>query len=311
MSIHDLDLNLLPIFDAVMTEQNLTRAADKLAMRQPAVSLALKRLREMLDDELLIRTAHGVKPTPRAEELWPAVRLALASLESVIAPDSVEVAGSQETVRLMLLDSMASFVLPLLMGAIQQYAPGLNLQVTPLTTRDPRTMMMQNQIDMAIGVFPRLVEELGSATGFAPIQHERLYSGEVVCIMRNGHPLAERELTLEGFCQTQHVLMCLSGKAYWPAESALAKLGLERRIALTVNQFSTIGQIVAKSDLISMVPFDLIDVTGMTGQVVVKKLPFDFPESQVDMLWHARDQRNAAHKWLRDTLTAMSIRPSV
>lgn len=309
MSFVDLDLNLLPIFDAVMSEQNLSRAAERLAMRQPAVSLALKRLRDMLDDELLVRTAHGVRPTPRAEELWPAVRLALASLESVIVPDSGDGAVAGGTLRVMLLDSLASFVLPPLMGAIQQHAPGLDLQVLPLTTRDPRAMLMQNQVDLAIGVFPQLSgeidAELAGVPALSPVRHQRLYHGEAVCIMRPGHPLASTDLTLERFCAASHVLMSLSGKAYWPAEPALAKLGRERRIALTVNQFATIGQVVARSDLLAILPFDLIEATGMTGQVVARPLPFEFAPLQVDMLWHQRDQRNAAHVWLRETLGAM------
>ena len=115
MSFLTLDLNLLRVFDAVMTEQNLTRAAGHLAMTQPAVSNAIKRLRESLGDELLIRTAYGVKPTPRAESLWPAVRQALASLEAAVMPGTFDVSKANATFRMAMADATAAFWLPSLM----------------------------------------------------------------------------------------------------------------------------------------------------------------------------------------------------
>ncbi|HCN88357.1 MAG TPA: LysR family transcriptional regulator, partial [Oxalobacteraceae bacterium] len=134
MSFLNLDLNLLRVFDAVMIELNLTRAADRLAMTQPAVSNALKRLRGALQDELLIRTAHGVKPTARAEELWPIVRSALTILETAIEPHISEISESQATFRLAMADSTASLLLPPLMTLIKQDAPGMNIRMSPLTT---------------------------------------------------------------------------------------------------------------------------------------------------------------------------------
>ena len=112
MSFLTLDLNLLRVFDAVMTEQNLTRAANRLAMTQPAVSNAVKRLRDALNDELLIRTAHGVKSTARAESLWPAVRRALADLEEAVAPQSFELAQAHSTFRMAMADATAALLLP-------------------------------------------------------------------------------------------------------------------------------------------------------------------------------------------------------
>jgi len=122
MSFLTLDLNLLRVFDAVMTEQNLTRAANLLAMTQPAVSNALRRLRDTLNDELVIRTAHGVKPTPRAEELWPTVRRALSELEAVITPETFDVARAQNTFRMAMVDATAAVWLPSLMRTIMRDA---------------------------------------------------------------------------------------------------------------------------------------------------------------------------------------------
>jgi DNA-binding transcriptional LysR family regulator len=307
MSFLTFDLNLLRVFDAVMTEQNLTRAAERLATTQPAVSNALKRLRETLNDDLLLRTAHGMKPTARAEELWPAVRQALVTLEAAIAPENFDVAETHAIFRLAMADSTASLLLPGLMRAIKSEAPGIDIRMLPLTTRDPRAMLLQSDIDIAVGNFPGVAAQLsGGQSSLSAIRHQRLYSSESVCIMRKGHPLAEAELTLDAYCSAHHALVSFSGRAHGPADEALAALGRQRRVALTVNQFYTVGRVVAGSDLISVVPRHLVASTGVIESLVTKELPFKLPVVHVDMLWHERDNRNPSHKWIRAQFAALN-----
>jgi DNA-binding transcriptional LysR family regulator len=307
MTFQTLDLNLLRVFDAVMTEQNLTRAANRLAMTQPAVSNALKRLRDTLDDELLVRTAHGMKPTTRAEELWPAVRGALAGLEAAIAPENFDMAETRATFRLTMADSTASLLLPSLMRSIKDTAPGLKIRMVPLTTRDPRTMLLQSDVDLAVGSFPGVVEQLAAGQGtLSPMRHKQLYSGEYVCVMRKDHPLTRVHLSLDDYCDAHHVLVSFSGRADDQVNDALANIGRERRIALTVNEYFTVGRVVARSDLICVMPRHLIEPMGMDGALVSRELPFALPPVHVDMLWHERDTRNPAHQWLRDSLTAIT-----
>ena len=308
MNFLTLDLNLLRVFDAVMVEQNLTRAADKLAMTQPAVSNALKRLRFSLRDELLIRTAHGVKPTPRAETLWPAIRQALASLEAAISPASFEVANAQATFRMAMSDATASLWMPALVRSMQLEAPGLSARMVPLTTREPRPLLLRGDIDLAVGFFPGVVAQMigGQGSASSPIRHERLYSGHYVCVMSKDHPLAKEELTLDNYCSAKHLLVSFSGRAYGLVDEALLLLGRERHILLTVNQFFTGGKVVANSDLLTVLPHHWINSTGMPDALIWKKLPFDLPEVHIDMLWHERDARNLAHKWLRENLIGMT-----
>ncbi len=305
MSFLTLDLNLLRVFDAVMTEQNLTRAAGHLHMTQPAVSNAIKRLRESLGDELLIRTAYGVKPTSRAEALWPAVRLALAGLEEAVAPETFDVSKAHATFRMAMADATAAFWLPALMRSIENEAPGVNVRMMPLTTREPRPMLVRGDIDLAVGFFPGVAAQLSSDTS-SPVRHERLYSGQYVCVMRNDHPLANVELTLDNYCAANHLLVSFSGRAHGLVDEALAQVGRERRILLTVNQFFTAGRVVANSDLITVLPRHLIASTGMTDALVSKDLPFSLPAVHLDMLWHERDARSPAHKWLRKHLENMN-----
>ena len=304
MSFLTLDLNLLRVFDAVMTEQNLTRAAGHLAMTQPAVSNAIKRLRESLGDDLLIRTAYGVKPTPRAEQLWPAVRQALASLEAAVTPGTFDVSTANATFRMAMADATAAFWLPSLMRSIETEAPGINVRMVPLTTREPRPMLLRGDIDLAVGFFPGVAAQLSSDTS-SPIRHERLYSGRYVCVMRKGHPLAKVDLTLDRYCVANHLLVSFSGRAHGLTDEALAQLGRERRILLTVNQFFTAGRVVASSDLITVLPKHLIASTGMADYLVWRELPFILPAVHLDMLWHERDARSPAHTWLRKHLESM------
>lgn len=306
MSFLTLDLNLLRVFDAVMTEQNLTRASNRLAMTQPAVSNALRRLRDALGDELLIRTAHGVKPTPRAENLWPAVRRALTELEEAIAPEQTfDIASAQTTFRMAMADATAALWLPALVRSIEREAPGITIRMVPLTTREPRPMLLRGDIDLAVGFFPGVVAQLagGQGTSVSPIRHEQLYSGQYVCVMRKNHPLAQGELTLDDYCSANHLLVSFSGRAHGLVDEALAQVGRERRILLTVNQFFTAGRVVATSDLITVLPRHLIASTGITGALITKELPFAMPNMHIDMLWHERDTRNPAHKWLRSHLS--------
>ena len=305
MSFLTLDLNLLRVFDTVMTEQNLTRAAGHLAMTQPAVSNAIKRLRDRLGDELLIRTAYGVKPTPRAEALWPAVRRALTELEAAVTPESFNVAEAHATFRMAMADATAAFWLPSLVRSLESEAPGLNIRMVPLTTREPRPMLLRGDIDLAVGFFPGVAAQLSSETS-SPIRHERLYSGQYVCVMRREHPLAKQELTVDAYCSANHLLVSFSGRAHGLVDEALTQLGRERRILLTVNQFFTAGKVVANSDLITVLPRHLIASTGMTDLLIAKDLPFPMPPVHLDMLWHERDGRSPAHQWLRKHLESLS-----
>ncbi len=305
MSFLTLDLNLLRVFDAVMTEQNLTRAAGHLAMTQPAVSNAIKRLRDRIGDELLIRTAYGVKPTPRAEALWPAVRRALTELEAAVTPESFNVADAHATFRMAMADATAALWLPALVRALETDAPGLNIRMVPLTTREPRPLLLRGDIDLAVGFFPGVAAQLSSETS-SPIRHERLYTGQYVCVMRRDHPLTKQELTVEAYCNANHLLVSFSGRAHGLVDEALAQLGCERRILLTVNQFFTAGRVVANSDLITVLPRHLMASTGMSELLVSRELPFAMPPVHLDMLWHERDGRSPAHQWLRKHLESVS-----
>ena len=144
---------------------------------------------------MLIRTAHGVKPTPRAENLWPSVRRALAELETALVPEqSFDIATAKDTFRMAMADATAALWLPALVRSIEREAPGLTIRMMPLTTREPRPMLLRGDIDLAVGFFPGAGPQLagGQGASVSPIRHEQLYSGRYVCVMRKNHPLARK-----------------------------------------------------------------------------------------------------------------------
>jgi DNA-binding transcriptional LysR family regulator len=198
-------------------------------------------------------------------------------------------------------DATATLWLPSLVRSIERNAPGVDVRMVPLTTREPRPMLMNGDIDLAIGFFPGVVTQLAGGPSHS-IRHERLYSGRYVCVMRKGHPLADKELTLDTFCEANHLLVSFSGRAFGLVNDVLTQMNRKRRILLTVNQFFTGGRVVANSDLITVLPHHLITSTGMVGELIAKELPFQLPEIHVDMLWHERDARSPAHKWLREQM---------
>lgn len=304
-----LDLNLLRVFDEVMSERNLTRAARNLAMTQPAVSNALNRLRDSIGDKLVVRRGYGVEPTPRALALWPAIADALRQMEASLSPGDFIASEAKTTFVLAMADSTAAELMPGLVEILERDAPGVTLRVLPLTTRDPRPLLDEGHIDLAVGFFPAVLADLtaqAQAGGLAPFDHLRMFEGEYVCVMRQGHPLSRGPLTLKRYCDAHHLLVSFSGRPYGFVDEALAALGHQRRIVLTVNQFFTAGRVIATSDLLTVLPRHFVNIMGMTGEVVLRELPLAVPPVLVDSLWHRRQGQRSDHAWLRLAVAAAS-----
>jgi DNA-binding transcriptional LysR family regulator len=308
-NLRTFDLNLLKAFDAVMSEHSLTRAAQELAITQPAASNAVRRLREALGDELLVRKGRGLEPTARALELWPLVREALRGLQAALAPTDFDPATADNAFVLTMADATAAELMPGLVHVLQREAPGITLRAVPLTTRDPRRLLDAGEADLAVGHFPSVWADLtakaqaGEAVAFL---HHRLFSGDYVCVMRQDHPIAHLPLTLDRFCSARHMLVSFSGRAFGFIDAALERIDRSRSVVLTVNQFFTAGRVVAQSDLLTVLPRHFVSVTGFSEQLVQRELPFAVPAIEVDALWHQRQDNASAHIWLRQTVQAVA-----
>jgi DNA-binding transcriptional LysR family regulator len=304
-----LDLNLLRVFDQVMAERNLTRAAHNLAMSQPAVSNALNRLRDALADKLVVRSGYGVEPTPKALALWPAIADALRQIESSLAPREFIPAEAHVHFLLAMADATAAELMPGLVEITERDAPGVSLRVLPLSTRDPRRLLDEGQMDLAVGFFPAVLADITSQEqgGRIPaFDHERLFGGEYVCAMRKGHALARGPLTIERYCEAHHLRVSFTGRPVGFVDEALAALGHQRRVVLTVNQFFTAGRVVATSNLLTVLPRHFISVTGMEHEFTLRELPFALPPVMVHSLWHRRQSQRSDHAWLRQAVAAAS-----
>ena len=304
-----LDLNLLRVFNEVMAERSLTRAARNLSLTQPAVSNSLRRLRETLGDELVVRQGQGMAPTPRALALWPTVRHALAQLQASLSPSSFKPETATNTFVLAMADATAAELMPGLIDIMEHQAPGVAMRVLPLTTRDPRRLLDEGTIDLAVGHFPSVLADLVlRAQADEPIAfaHQRLYDGQYVCVMRIGHPLARGPLSLDKFCAARHMLVSFSGRPFGFIDESLALLGKTRQVVLTVNQFFTAGRVVANSNLLTVLPQHFVSVTGIADQLVLRPLPFDVAPVHVDAVWHSRQHAQSAHQWLRQAVADAS-----
>jgi len=298
MNFRTLDLNLLRVFDAVMAEANITHAAERLSMTQPAVSNALKRLRDAVGEDLLIRAPRGVRPTALGEALWPQVRAALGQLREALEPEAYDPAADSRVFRLSMADALATVLMPALMARFDALGAHPRIEVRPLVDRDPRPALMQGEIDVAIGHFPEAVAALVSQGRTAALRHRRLAEGRYVCAMRRGHPLADQALTLDAFCAASHVLVSFTGRAHGFVDQALAAHDRTRRIALTVNQFFTAAHVAAVCDHLTVLPEGFLPLTGLQDRLVERDLPVSPGVVFVDALWHVRQDRQAGHQWL-------------
>jgi DNA-binding transcriptional LysR family regulator len=304
MNFRTLDLNLLRVFDAVMAEGSLTRAAASLSMTQPAVSHALGRLRTACAQDLFIRASRGVRATPYAESLWPQVRGALAGLRQALAPGEFDPRQDAVQLRLAMADATAALLAPPLVDQIEREGLRANLRVMPLTTRDPRRLLEADEVDLALGFFPEVIAALQAQGNNGVWRSASLYDTRYMCVMRQAHPLAPQALSLDAFCSADHLLVSFSGRPFGFVDQALAGLGRTRRIVLTVNQFFTAGRVVIGSNLLTVLPERFLSATGYGEALVTRELPFVMAPVHVVMLWHLRHDADPAHRWLRAQVLA-------
>ena len=303
INFRTLDLNLLKVFDTVMAERNVTRAAERLAMSQPAVSNALRRLRQATQAELFVTTPGGVMPTAQAQALWPVVGGALASLREALVPQGFDARCDERRFTLAMADATAALFLPVLAEALQREQAQVDLRVVSLTSRDPRPLLEQGEVDAALGFFPDVRNALIAEGDTALTRLEPLYDCRYQCVMRRDHALARApELTLDGYCEALHLRVNFASRPAGFVDDALARLNRRRRVLITVSQFATAGAMVQQSDLITVLPRSYVPATGFAAQLALRDLPFEMPRIEVGLLWHRRHEQDTAQRWLRETL---------
>ncbi|PZD73239.1 PCP degradation transcriptional activation protein [Acaryochloris thomasi RCC1774] len=297
-SVHNqIDLNLLHIFEAVMMELNVSRAAERLNMTQPAVSHALRRLRRITNDDLFLKVPSGVSPTPKALELWEPIREGLIHIRQALSPPAFEPAASTQTFTLAAADYTVALFLPKLLPILAQTAPQINIRIVPNTNINAAKLLEQSEIDLAIGRFYRSTLRL---------RVQEVMCDRYVCIMRKDHPLARKKLTLKQYIKVNHILVTLTGEATGFIDEQLREIDLSRRIALTVNQFTLVPELVAGSDLISAMPSRMVERSPFQANLHITELPIKIAPAFLQIMWHERKQIDPAHEWMRAHLIAIA-----
>ena len=308
-----VDLNLVVLFDAVAREGNVTRAAERLGVTQSALSHALRRLRKLVGDPLLVRGSGGMVLTPRAEALVVPLRSALVTLGRALSePSRFDPGSARRAVRIATPDLFDVLVLPPLLERIRSEAPGIDVTIVPVDQPRLAERLETGEVDAAI--VPR--EEAQSNAVPAPAEggliRRTLFRDRLVCLIRGEHPLLagtagrrsrkKGSLSLEDYSRLSHLLVSPSGEGQGPVDRALAERGLARRVALRIPHFYSALAIVARSDLVLTAPTTLARLAPKKPEVVALSPPLRLPGHSVNLVWHERFSKDPAHAWLREVL---------
>lgn len=291
MNIKDFDLNLLVVFDAVLTEGSISRAATCLDLSQPAVSNALARLRKATGNRLFVRLANGVAPTPYAETIAAPIRAALAAIGASLGDrQGFDAATSERDFAIHITDLGEAFFLPRLLKHLSRIAPRVRLRNLALSTDEAREALRGGAADLTIGNLPDF------DAGF---YQQRLFRDYYVCIVSRDHPTIGARLTARQFAAAGHAIAMPDGTGHDIIERTLIAHGLESRIALRVQNFLVLPSIVAASELIAVVPHSVGSQISPKDAVRLLPLPVDIPAFDVRQCWHERYHDDPGHRWLR------------
>ena len=292
VSFRALDLNLLKVFEALMTEGSVTRAANALTMTQPAVSNALARLREVLGDPLLVRVGARMELTPRAQALRGPLAQALDQVRGLFIPDDFNAASSERRFRLMMPDLAVELLVPPLMEKITAQAPNVRLDIVPWRGPAIFTAEFARTIDLVISI--------GDA--FRGFHRQLLYTDRDALAVRRGHPVGAKLGRRDVFLNARHVAVVIRGQNVDLIDEWLRSKGLERRIALVVPGYIEALHIVARTDLVAFVPGRLIAALAKPLSLMAIASPLDPGIDEQFMFYPTRAQFDPGSIWLRNLM---------
>jgi DNA-binding transcriptional LysR family regulator len=298
--LRNFDLNLLVAFDLLMQEQNVSRAAERMFVGQSAMSHILQRLRQQLDDPLLVKTPSGMKPTDRALALIDPVRAVLRDVKRLIsARDEFDPAKSLRRFVIAATDYMELLVIPALVERIARYAPSVDIQVKRTETAFPERELEYNDLDVVLGF-----EAILKPPGYMIV--EKLFDDRMTCLVSRNHPAIRGDsLTLDEYVSMKHMLISRTGTRIGVIDEWLAEKGLERRIALIVPHFLSAPFIVAKTDMLLSVPERIAAQFAGLAPLSVLPVPIDLAPYELIMVWHPLRENDPAHCWLREQIMAV------
>lgn len=291
MDISRFDLNLLLAFEALNEARSVSGAAQRLGVRQPTVSAALARMRAQLGDELFVRAAGAMQPTPKALRIAPGVAAALAQLRATLSEAApFEPQAARRRFTLASTDYATLVLLPRIVEALGREAPSVDLRVFGYDKDDVPGLIDRGLIDLALGVFPDPPERA---------VRQPLYAERFLGLARAGHPiLADGPVTLERYVAADHALVTLRRDATGAIDRALRQRGLTRRVRLTLPHMLALPAVLARSDLIAAAPEKATALFRREG-LETFEIPLNLPEWRLEMLWNATARSDQASAWFR------------
>jgi len=278
----------------LLIDRRVSTTADKLGLSQPAISNSLKRLRTLLKDELFVRTARGMEPTPYALHLIEPIGYALSTLQNALNQrDSFDPATSERTFTLGVTDIGEIYFMPTLMAMLSSEAPNIKISTLRHNTGHLGDDMAAGNVDIAIGLLPSLT------TGFF---QRRLFKQRYVCLFRQGHPKARNPISLAQYKSLPHVGVTSTNTGHSEVDEWMIRKGISRDIHLHVPHFVAVGHILQSSDLIATVPERFAQKCSGPFQLETSPLPFKLPEIAINLFWHAKYNREPANMWLRQRI---------
>ena len=293
------DLNLLPIFVALMEERSVTRAAERLGMTQPALSNALSRLRTTLQDQLFIRERYGIQPTPVAVELAPVIAQALARLDdAVLGQQEFDPATAERLLTVAPNGYVELVLIPALVAKLRVVAPGTTLRLIPFNNDLAETGVVSGITALVLG---RIVDPPDSLV----VQH--LFDEGYACVVRAGHPEIASSITRSQFERLKHVNVVPPGRLRAGLFQALAQQRLKRDVAISVTNFFAVAEMVAVTDYCATLPGLVCRRLAHDARLKVLSPPADLGTFPVEMAWHVRYRHDPAHRWLRSLISEVAL----
>lgn len=295
-NINAIDLNLLKIFSALTTEQSVTKAASSVGLSQPAVSHALRRLRDLMDDELFIRVADGMRPTDRCRELAPIIDASLKMVQDALSVrDDDDPANLHATYRLGMSDLFSTLLVP-------GIAAGVAAQAQQVSLRFLHTLGINKNLNDAYADLDAGTIDLTVIQDFdTPSRFDRDLLGEsdFVCVVRAGHPSFQSALSLEQYTSAGHIMLTTVDAEYGRIDEALSKREMRRRIELRVPHYSAALNATAQTDLVYTMPRILTAHAKRAFGLEISELPFESPVRKIFQVWHRTRTKEFGHRWLR------------
>lgn len=296
MDIRQFDLNLLRVFSQIYRDRKVSLAAEHLGVSQPTVSAALGKLRRRLDDELFVRTARGMEPTPLAQQIAPQLERALASIHETLAVQlPFDPASAQREFTVAMTDIGEMHFLPRLVAVLESEAPGLSIRSVRGNAVDLKSEMEAGNIDVALGHLPDLVTDFHRRT---------LFAQRYVCLFREGHAMDGGRADLQTYARSEHVAVLAAGTGHGRAEELIEQSGIRHKVRLRLPHFVALADLLEDTDLVATVPEVFAQRSTKHFRLRYCAHPVSLPAIDIGLYWYKKFHRDPGNRWLRNLIVS-------